>query len=360
MRKARTVWALIVLSAFTCLGQQHRATAAHKPSYMTNADVIQMTKAGLAESTIITTIQTRKSKFDVSPTGLIALHRAGVTQGEMDAMIAVAGGSATTVAPPSPAPAAAAPEGAAPAAYTPTAPRARIPVVTVMQNGVPQELPIEKTQLAQTKTKPTSMKSLAADSVAVQAMTAEVGTVTNMAASHMNSSLGSSTMQQSASIFSGIMARRKPSMTFVWGISNPTSTNVLQTSTPSFVVNYSNVGGVNVDEFEPIIVKLTPAQNSCRIVGATEGKEDVTSNPAADWQIYSSFLEERVAVKAQKTAKGQYQLAPASSLLPGEYAVVLRPVSKSKRFSGGDVARGQGDGMMFDSAWSFQVPPEAE
>jgi hypothetical protein len=222
------------------------------------------------------------------------------------------------------------------------------------------ELPLEKTQLAQTKTKPSSMKSLAADSVAVQAMTGEVGSVTNIAASHINSSLGSSTMQQGASIFSGMMAHRKPSMTFVWGITNPTSTNILQTSTPSFVVNCSNVGGVNVDDFEPTIVKLTPAQNSVRIVGATEGKEDATSNPAADWQIYSSFLEERVAVKSQKTGKGQYQLAPTSSLLPGEYAVVLRPVSKSKKFSGGDVARGQGDGMMFDSAWSFQVPPEAE
>jgi hypothetical protein len=47
-------------------------------------------------------------------------------------------------------------------------------------------------------------------------------------------------------------------------------------------------------------------------------------------------------------------------LMPGEYAVVLRPVSKSKRFSGGDVARGQGDGLMFDSAWSFEVSTDAE
>jgi hypothetical protein len=120
------------------------------------------------------------------------------------------------------------------------------------------------------------------------------------------------------------------------------------------------VTGVNSDEFEPVIVKVTPAQSSCRIVGATEGKEDVTSNPAADWQIYSSFLEERVAVKSQKLAKGQYQVAPASALMPGEYAVVLRPVSKSKKFAGGEVARGQGDGLMFDAAWSFRIADDAE
>ena len=44
----------------------------------------------------------------------------------------------------------------------------------------------------------------------------------------------------------------------------------------------------------------------------------------------------------------------------GEYAVVLRPISKSKKFSGGDVARAQGDGMVFDSVWSFQIPQGAK
>ncbi|HSR06459.1 MAG TPA: hypothetical protein VLM42_04865 [Bryobacteraceae bacterium] len=338
--------------------QPHKTSAAHKPAptYMTNADVIKMTKAGLPESTIITTIQTRKSKFDVSPDGLIALHRAGVTQAEMDAMMAATGGAV----PPSPMP----PQPSSPSAPDPAPAQvasghSRLPQVSVMQNGSAMELPLEKTQLAQTKTKPSSMKSLAADSVVTQALTAEVGTATNIAASRVSSTFGSSTMQQGASIFSGMMARRKPSMTFVWGVNNPTSTNILQTSSPNFTVNYSNVTGVNIDEFEPMIVKLTPAQNSVRIVGATEGKEDVTSNPAADWQIYSSFLEERVAAKSQKIAKGQYQIIPATSLMPGEYAIVLRPVSKSKKFSGGEVARGQGDGMMFDSVWSFAVPPDA-
>jgi hypothetical protein len=203
------------------------------------------------------------------------------------------------------------------------------------------------------------MKSLASDSVVTQALTAEVGTATNIAASRVSSTLGSSTMQQGAAVFSGLMAHRKPAMTFVWGIPNSTSANILQTSTPSFIVNYSAVPGVNADEFEPVIVKLTPSQNSCRIVGATEGKEDITANPAADWQIYSSFLEEKVAIKSQKTAKGQYQITAASPLPPGEYAVVLRPISKSMKFSGGEVARGQGDGLAFDSVWSFTVPAEA-
>jgi len=116
----------------------------------------------------------------------------------------------------------------------------------------------------------------------------------------------------------------------------------------------------HLPQAQPTIVKLTPAQNACRIVGATRGKEDAQSGSAADWEVYSSFLEERVAVKAQKSNPGEYQISPASPLFPGEYAVVLRPVSKSKKFSGGDVARAQGDGLMFDAVWCFQIAADAQ
>lgn len=352
-----------------CAGQQ-----AHKPvtktstapKALSNLDVIKMVKGGVPESVILTTIQTRKSKFDVSPDGLIALHKAGVTQTEMDAIMAAAG------APPAgmPAPAAtaeqsapsAAPTGAPPSATgmaTSVAQQSSMPEVAVMLNGAPQEIPLEKTQLAQTKTKPTSMTSLAADSVVTQAMQAGIGTATMTATSHMTSMAGASTIQQAGGIFSGMMARRKPTVTYVWGVTNPASTNILQTTSPAFAVNFSTTPGVNPDDFAPAIVKLTPAQNSCRIVGATQGKDDLSASAAADWQVYSSFLEESVQAKSQKTGSGQYQISPNAALLPGEYAVVLRPVSKSKKFSGGDVARGQGDGLMFDAVWSFQVSNDA-
>lgn len=126
------------------------------------------------------------------------------------------------------------------------------------------------------------------------------------------------------------------------------------------VVDFSRTIGVSPDDYEPAIVKLTPAQNTCRIVGATQGKEDVRSTPAADWQMYSHFLEERVVATPQKIGPGKYKIAANSELVPGEYGVVLRPVSKNKRFSGGDVARAQGDGLMFDAIWTFQVSEAAE
>lgn len=67
-----------------------------------------------------------------------------------------------------------------------------------------------------------------------------------------------------------------------------------------------------------------------------------------------------VPASLQRTAPGEYQVSPQSPLYPGEYAVVLRPVSKDEKISGVDVARGQGPGLMFDTLWSFQVAENAQ
>jgi len=71
-------------------------------------------------------------------------------------------------------------------------------------------------------------------------------------------------------------------------------------------------------------------------------------------------LPTRVPTKDEKLEAGKYKVSPASELFPGEYAIVLRPVSKFKSFSGGDVARAQGDGFMFDAVWTFQIAESAE
>jgi hypothetical protein len=75
--------------------------------------------------------------------------------------------------------------------------------------------------------------------------------------------------------------------------------------------------------------------------------------------VYSHYLEERVTVSLQKMGSGKYNVT-TSQLLPGEYGVVLRPVSKDKKFSGGEVARAQGDGLMFDAIWTFQIADTAQ
>lgn len=325
---------------------------------LTNAGVIKMVKAKLSESVVVATIQSSPANFDISPDGLIALQKAGVTQNEMDAIVAAqkaANGSGATVAP-----ANADAGGGSPAPAAAPGPRWQMPSVTVLESGGAQALPLEKTQLAETKTKPTSMTSLAGDSAVTQGIQAGVNDATWSAASHMNSGVGGSAVEQAGGIFGGMMSRRQPTVTYVWGVPGPASSNVLQTTMPKFSVSFAKAPGVNPNDFAPEIVKLTPAQNTCRLVGATTGKQDVRSHDAADWEIYSSFVEERVAVTLQKTNAGEYEMSPQSALLPGEYAVVLRPVSKTEKFSGGDVARGQGPGLMFDTVWTFQVSDNAQ
>ncbi|MBZ5700651.1 MAG: hypothetical protein LAN84_02255 [Acidobacteriia bacterium] len=343
---------LLILVLSAALGPVMIGQESHKP--LTNADVIKMVKNGLPESVIISSIQSSAARFDLSPNGLISLHKAGVSQKTMDAMMA-AGGSK----PPAEAAAPSVAEKAPPseAAPPPGKTKSRVPVVSIVQNGVAQKIPVEKTQLAQTKNKPTSMAKLATDTAMIQGLQATVNTATGEMARHVSSPVaGSALGQAGAGAFSSILGQRKPKVTYVWAIPNPASTNVLSTDAPQVSVNFSSVPGVNPDEFEPAIVKLTPAQNAFRLVGATQGKEDALSNSSVEWEIYSGFLEDHVKIQSQKLGPGQYQISPASPLLPGEYGVVLRPVSKSKKFSGGDVVRYQGEGMMFDSVWSFQVP----
>lgn len=323
---------------------------------LTNADIIKMVKGGVREPVILTSIQTTPAKYDLSPRALITLRRAGVTQKLLDAMSAAssqpAGSSQKT-------PAAAAVNGGA----QPRSAARRAPTVTLIEEGRTQDLPRERTQLAQTKTKPASLAKLASDSVLSQALQGGVTTATQQAMNNIHSSTASSTVGQASTIFSGVLSRRKPAITYVWALANPASANVLQGDQPSFTVDFSRVLNVQVDDFAPAIIKLTPAptgQYTSRLVGATQGKEDALSSFAAEWEVYSSFMEDRVNIQTQKIGPGKFKISAASPLPPGEYGVVLRPVTKSKKFSGGDIERNQGEGLLFNTVWSFQVPNEEE
>jgi hypothetical protein len=315
---------------------------------LNNTDVVNMVKSKLPESVIVQAIQSNPGKYDTSTNALVSLHKAGVTENELNAMIAASGKGGASAASSSV-------QSAAPAV-----PKSRKPMLSVTSGNSAQELQLEKTQLAETKTKPSSMKSLASDSVVTQAMQTGVNTAATTAAMHMNYGVGGQSVEQAGGIFSSVMAHRQPKVTYVWGVPGPASANVLQSASPSFTIDFSRVLGVTPDDYAPAIVKLTPAQNTCRIIGATQGKADARSSPAADWQIYSNFLEERVTSQVQKLAPGKYKFSPSSELAAGEYGVVLRPISKSKNFSGGDVARGQGDGLMFDAIWTFQISEDAQ
>jgi hypothetical protein len=369
---------------------------------VTNQDVINMVRSGVPESAILSTIQAGPGNFDTSPGALIALHNAGVDKRVIDAVIAAGANRQPQASTPlgltsgmtAQAPTVAEPASGSPMAQGPTilgsqpgsgmrggtvsgvaigagapggVPRASSlpaePLVQLLAGadstssshaGAP--MAVERTQLAETKNKPSSLSNV----VLTQALQGGVNTAAAEAMTHSSSMATGSMLSQAGSIFSNLLTQRKPSVTYVWAVADPVSANSLSLSTPRFGVDFSRVPGINPDDFEPVIVKLTPLQNAWRLVGATQGQEDARSNSVADWQIYSNFLEDRVGVTSRRLARGNYEISPTARLLAGEYGVVLRPTSKSKRFSGGDVARNQGDGMMFNCVWSFQVTPGAQ
>ena|SRR6516162_6614911 len=68
-------WGLGLLLVLSGMPPQKPET---KP--LTNADVVSMVKAGLAESTILLAIQRGPTDFDTSPQALVSLKSEGVTQ----------------------------------------------------------------------------------------------------------------------------------------------------------------------------------------------------------------------------------------------------------------------------------------
>jgi hypothetical protein len=230
--------------------------------------------------------------------------------------------------------------------------------VLMLDGKSKQSIAAEKTQLAQTKAKPTSLNALSKDKLVNQTLQAGVSTATWEAATHSGSSLGSTAIGQAAgSIFGGALGQRKqnPTLTFVWALASPASQTISTSNAPSFVVSIAGFPGVHPEEYAPLLVKLTPTPNNWRLVGATEGKQDAMGNSEIDWPVYSSFVEDQLPAQTKKLASGRWQISPANPLSAGEYAIVLRPVSKNKKFAGQEISANKGDGLLFNSVWSFAI-----
>lgn len=81
----------ILLAVLLAVTPPCRAEAAKA---LTNADVVQMVKAGIPESTILLSVQSAPAEFMAAPADLVELKKAGVTPAVMDAMVARANSAA--------------------------------------------------------------------------------------------------------------------------------------------------------------------------------------------------------------------------------------------------------------------------
>lgn len=146
-------------------------------------------------------------------------------------------------------------------------------------------------------------------------------------------------------------------ITAVWAIPGAKSQTVVQGGAVAFDVQFDGMAaaGVNPEEYEPVLIRLTPSQTSYRLVGATSTNPSEFQNSQADWNLYSSFVEQRIPAQATKVGAGRYTLQTGAGLGAGEYAVVLRPLNKDKKFAGSGIGQNQGDGLIFNCVWSFEV-----
>ncbi|HVH72901.1 MAG TPA: hypothetical protein VNB49_17570, partial [Candidatus Dormibacteraeota bacterium] len=284
-----------------------QARAQQTGKALTNQDVITMVKSLLPESVILSAIKTNDTDFDVSATGLIALKKAGVSSKVMEAMLDATnhkknGGAAPAAAPAAPAGNAAPAAGgsppvapdfancAAPAAASGGGAPAWQPTVCALQGTTKLGLTAEATQIVHTKTKPVSLSSLAADQALNQAL--QLGTqLAQQAVMKSGSAMGMTALNPGAAIVGGLLSHRakQAKVTYVWALNGGTSpASVTGGSAPAFEVNYAGLPGVNPDQFEPVIVKLSPTpQSNFRLVGATEAATTAEQSTQADWPIYS-------------------------------------------------------------------------
>jgi hypothetical protein len=388
-------WCLVSVLLLTSLSFGQQANKA-----LTNDDVVSMVKSSLPEDVILNAIQANESNFDTSANALITLEKAGIDSKVINAMLAATAGKKSPSAAqltvggqgaglagggnPSAVPTAGLAQfgaaikammgGSLPGASalggglsgpggTTTAPlpTGAMPVVAFVEGSSRKELTAEHTFVAQTKSKANSLKTIAVDSAAKSAFQAGVNQVWYSTITHLGTGftgqIASDAMTQSSSdVSSAFLAHHfRPSEKYVWALSGLNSPVVASSNKPSFDLNYAGLPGINADEFEPAIVKLEPSNNAWRLVGATNAKSDTVLNVVPQWEIYSSFIEDRMPASVNRITTGHSQISTTSALAPGEYAVVLRPVSKGKKFSGAEVVQNQGAGSLFNSAWSFTV-----
>ena len=320
-------------------------SAQPKKSALTNAAVVSMVKGGMPESLIVSTIQSSETQFDVSPQGLAELKAAGISKKVMDAMVAAEARKQA-------APASSASAGAgAPAARAPL----QQPYVQLLQEKAKRSLSAEQAQIAQVKTKNQDLNSLAAETLAFQVVQGLATEAATQAAARSGSAAAGAWGGAASSMMGGLFKKKPPTLTYVWGVPGPNSSNALPTNSPKFEIAYDAVPGVNAEEYTPVLVKLVPTKNNWRLVGAGKGKEDAAQS--ADWDVYSSFVEQKVPATVNKSASGRFELAPASPLAPGEYALVLRPLARNKKFAGTELTSNQGEGRLFNAVWTFSLRP---
>lgn len=303
---------------------------AQAPGGIGNSDVQAMVAAEFSDSTIISVIGANLVQFDLSPRALVALKGAGVSERVIEAMIAAEADKKRIpepelIAEPVETQAsleyakltqmieelAAKQEAAAVAQREPEPPASRAdPSPRVWMVAETAKTPIAPT-IAQVafagggRRGAERMKSL-------QGLAGQALSFVNPAVGGLATTLGS-------------LFRSDEEHTAVWALAATSSARVLDFN-PLFEIDFAHIPGVDPDKYQPAIVQLVPTNDNYRLVAAAE-----TDGASTGSVPRGPIIEEVVATESTRVGRGQYRIAPRNMLGPGEYALVLRPISDSRR-----------------------------
>jgi hypothetical protein len=354
------------------------ALSQQTPHALTNDDVIKMAHDGFGEEVIAALVESSSTEFDVSMGGLTALKQAGVSNKVMEAMLKAEAKKRQTSA-------SASPSDTAQSALPPT--MAPNPAMPMMNGNMQQMMAMARamrggsmgamggmgggmldtsqlppltliTDVARLQVKP-SIAQVANTETKGDGMPGAGSQATGMLMGLGRQALsfgavgGSMFAGPAAGMAMGMMGgmghhHGLPKVTSVWALPGQQSSNVVASNKPRFEMSFGNLVGIDPDAYEPQLIKLVNSKDNWRLVGATKTAMGQMSNEA-----YEKVTEVRIAVKSERTGRGQVQIEPKQLLEPGEYAVVLRAIHPGKRAEGS--LGGGAETSIFFSVWDFSV-----
>jgi hypothetical protein len=359
------------------------SVAQQAPHPLNNDDIIKMTHDGFDEAVIVALVESNPTEFDVSINGLTSLKAANVTGKVMEAMLKAEAKkrqeatSATPAQTPSPG------QSTAAAALVPNPvmsamggggnmqqmmamamsmhggmgagmgggmlDTSQLPPLTLITDVARQQVKPSIAQIANTQTKGDGMPGAGSQAT---------GMLMGLGRQALNfGALGGGMFGgPAAGMAMGMMGglggighhHGPPKVTYVWALPGQQSSTTVGSNKPRFEMTFGNLVGIDPDAYEPQLIKLVNSKDNWRLVGATK-----TTMGQMGTEAYEKVTEARIAVKADRTGRGQVQLEPKQPLQPGEYAVVLRALHPGKRAEGS--LGGGAETSIFFSVWDFSV-----
>ncbi|HEX2853072.1 MAG TPA: hypothetical protein VHO24_07535 [Opitutaceae bacterium] len=346
-----------IVAALVLVAAASVALFAAEKKALTNADVIKMVKADLPESTVLLAIQASQPDFDTSVDALIELKTNRVPAKVIDAMLQPAAAPSAAAGP---APDASA-EASPPAAETPEQ-KTGSSAFILNAAGEKKRLPSTPFKIVETKAKGNTMGKLLAES-AVTDVARDMVVRSAMTAMMSSGNRFVGSMGGVAGNVGGMLGKKmfktdEVTLTYVCAMDGPQSENTLAADAARFEINFADVTGADPNDFQPVLLKISPTPKNWRLVGAIKAKKSEYADPSQASAF--SVVEERIPVTAKKLGRGHVEIKSTNPLPPGEYAVVLRPVDTGKKIILQELETEQGEGAVLRTVWDFSVPAAVE